>query len=403
MPSPWLVSNRNIVLIQGIVGPRGGSSLPCGTSVSFYLSGITSLFSPHRLRYSSCVLTTIQRAILLLRLVSCREPADHSTGVNISVKPATTGYEPGGWFRLYSDNGCDLDNPADAYVAVGTTPSLDQAGLWSLVLLSADIPTITEHGAGGYVVMVAPSRLARAEWELGHFEEENRNWPPQKILAIQASEIEKRPPTVLLMGALVIFYMITGPFSAGSHWFRLGAVNSRTILAGDEWWRLVTALTLHADPVHLLGNIFFGGVIVHFLCKMTGTGRGWFLLMLAGTIANLANVVARGPGHISVGFSTAIFGAVGLLCGGQIKLLSLRAVLLPLGAGVALLGMIGSSGERTDLGAHLWGLIVGLLLGLIWGWLDDKLRIGLRLGKQDYLLPVTILLVWFAWHKALAV
>lgn len=297
-----------------------------------------------------------------------------------------------------------MNNPYDEYIPVGITRSRSEAELWSLVLLSAGIVNITMHPALDYVVMVDAAEMERAELELGHFEMENRGWPPRKNLPLRGEgQTEERPPTVLLMGALLIFHLVTGPFISGSEWFRLGAVNSRAILEGGEWWRLITALTLHSDSGHLVGNIAIGGVVIHFLCKMFGTGRGWFLLILAGTVANFANVIARGPGHVSVGFSTAVFAAVGLLCGGQMRLMNLRSVLLPLGAGVALLAMLGSSGERTDLGAHLWGLAVGLLLGGAWSWLHRKFRIEVRWGKQTYLLAVTIFAVWLAWFKALAV
>lgn len=285
---------------------------------------------------------------------------------------------------------------------MGTTRSRYQAELWSLVLLSAGIAHVTEHPAPDYVVMVDRSQAERAGLEINSFELENQHWPPPKNQGAVADPAV-RPPTVLLMGGLMAFYLVTGPFSQGSEWFRVGAVNSRAILEGGEWWRLVTALTLHSDPVHLLGNVCIGGLVIHFLCQMFGTGRGWFMVMLAGMLANLANVIARGPGHISVGFSTAVFAAVGLLCGGQMKLLNLRSLLLPVGAGVALLAMLGSSGERTDLGAHLWGLVVGLIMGAIWHWLDSHLNLGRRWGKQGYLLVFTLLFVWLAWAKALDV
>jgi membrane associated rhomboid family serine protease len=303
---------------------------------------------------------------------------------------------------LRQDRDFDLNEPIAAYVPVRATRSRGQAELWTLVLLSADIPTLTERAAADYVVLVGAARASQAAAELGRFDEENRNWPPPKALPVLAVAGPTRPPTVLLMGGLVVFHLVTGSYGAANAWFRQGAVDSRAILADGEWWRLITALTLHADPVHLLSNIFFGGLVIHFLCKMSGTGTAWLLVLAAGTVANLANVVARGPGHVSVGFSTAVFAAVGLLCGGQIRLLSLRSVLLPLGAGAGLLAMLGSSGQRTDLGAHLWGLVVGLVGGLVWGRLPRESAPGGRRSKQSYLLAAVILVIWLAWSQALA-
>jgi rhomboid protease GluP len=296
-----------------------------------------------------------------------------------------------------------LSELQEEYVPVGTTRSSYQATLWSLVLLSAGIPHLNREEGGDYLVMAPESQLAEAEREIGRFEEENRNWPPKKFLGPLAGKVaDNHPPTVLLMGALLIFHGITGPFSSHSNWFMSGAVDSKAILAGGEWWRLVTALTLHSDSVHLLGNLLIGGTVIHFLSRLLGTGLGWFMLVMAGTLGNLINVIARGPGHISVGFSTAVFAAVGILCGCNLKHFTLRAVLLPLGAGAGLLAMLGTSGDRTDLGAHLWGLLVGLVFGFAWSWLKDYGWAEVSSGKQRYLLAGTLGMVIVAWMKVLA-
>lgn len=307
---------------------------------------------------------------------------------------------PGGSQRL---RGVDLESFSEQYATVESTPDRRRAELCSLVLLSAGIANLIRFQPPDYLVTVEAARAERAATELRRYERENRNWPPPKYHPpAEAADRERRPPTVLLMGGLLVFHLVTGPFSSGSKWFGQGAVDSRAILEGGEWWRLVTALTLHSGPGHLLGNLFIGGVIIHYLSKLFGTGLGWFMVVFAGTVANYVNVAARGSGHISVGFSTAVFAAVGLLCGIQVKLTNLRSVLLPLGAGAALLAMLGSSGERTDLGAHLWGLVVGLLFGAAWRLPWNPLRSWSWPGKQTALLFLTLLAVWFAWTKALA-
>jgi membrane associated rhomboid family serine protease len=295
-----------------------------------------------------------------------------------------------------------LNDARETYVPVGTTRSRYQAGIWSLVLLSADIETVTEQVGPDYVLTTPEGQMARAAEEIRCFEEENRNWPFRKDLLVSRSAgSQGRPPTVLMMGALLIFHQVTGPFSSHSEWFSRGAVDSKAILENGEWWRLITALTLHSDPVHLLSNILIGGMVIHFLCRLFGTGPGWLLLLIAGTLGNFVNVVGHGPGHISVGFSTAVFAAIGLLCGSQIKMFNLRAIVLPLGAGGALLAMLGSSGERTDLGAHLWGLIVGLLLGFCWNWFSVSVLKG-HDRRSSWLLGLAVLVVYLAWHQAFA-
>ena len=53
--------------------------------------------------------------------------------------------------------------------------------------------------------------------------------------------------------------------------------NLRAILDGGEWYRLATALTLHADIVHLLSNCLLGAVVIHYLLGLTGNGIGLYV------------------------------------------------------------------------------------------------------------------------------
>src|ERR1700678_3739961 len=75
--------------------------------------------------------------------------------------------------------------------------------------------------------------------------------------------------------------------------------------------------------------------------------------------------------HQSIGASTAIFGAIGLLAATELVLHRKRSrgwldVAAPIVGGFALLGALGSgSGDgRTDLGAHLFGFLSGVIIGL---------------------------------------
>ena len=120
--------------------------------------------------------------------------------------------------------------------------------------------------------------------------------------------------------------------------------------------------------MHLAGNCLIGGLVIHLLCKVLGYGSGWLLLLLAGAGGNLLNVALRQGPHFSVGLSTSVFAAIGILTGLQIvrfRTRSLRECLLPLGAGAGLLAFLGSEGVRTDLGAHLFGFLVGIGCGAV--------------------------------------
>ena len=141
------------------------------------------------------------------------------------------------------------------------------------------------------------------------------------------------------------------------------------MLHGGQWYRALTALTLHSDVVHLLGNVAFGAVFLPFFCRRVGVGVGIFLVLLAGALGNAGNVLMRSELHISMGFSTALFAAVGGMAGAYAAqtMRPQRASLLgALGAALAILAMLGTGGDSTDYGAHVWGLALGMLFGSVW-------------------------------------
>ena len=245
-------------------------------------------------------------------------------------------------------------------------PGQRQILLWALVLSAAEIPHRVIFVRPLWQLWVSAQDEAAAQTELAAYEAENHNWPPAPPAADDSVFLVARPVVIPVIGSLPVFYALSGAWEQGSRWFVRGAATTASILEQREWWRVVTALTLHADVLHLLGNAVIGGVLAYFLCRLTGSGFGWLLILLAGGLGNTLNVLLRGSGFESVGFSTAVFGTVGILGGLRVaRLTSAQDVLIGAGGALSLLALLGSEGERTDLGAHLWGLVAGLLLGLI--------------------------------------
>ena len=281
---------------------------------------------------------------------------------------------------------------------LGNTVSDDLEAM-ALVLDAVDIEYSYDDRIGTLLVATADAERARRHWQ--DYCEENFAWPtpPPDRPATQPGT----PPTLGMMALLTIFFFHTGPWRNGSSWFDRGAVNAEAILDQGQWWRLITALTLHADLVHLAGNCLIGGLVIHLLCKVLGYGSGWLLLLLAGAGGNLLNVVLRQGPHFSVGLSTSVFAAIGILTGLQIvrfRTRSLRECLLPLGAGAGLLAFLGSEGVRTDLGAHLFGFLVGIGLGAIVS-LAGMAEKTVRPARQLLLLALTLTTVLLCWLVAL--
>jgi membrane associated rhomboid family serine protease len=253
----------------------------------------------------------------------------------------------------------------DRMTAASTTSS-EKANTWSLVLWAMNIFHEVIRNEQGYHLQVREVDLKKAQRQLAAFEEENSNWPSPREDQLRGKvNAEEHPPIILIMGSLLLIYAITGPWIEHGAWFRYGAVNGEEILHHGQWWRLITALTLHSNPVHLLGNMLIGGFLLYFLLRTVGSGLGLTLLLLCGGLGNYINILFHGPAHTSVGFSTAVFAAIGILTGRQCihRKNMMRTMLPPLAAGVGLLAMLGASGEQTDVGAHLFGLVAGLLAG----------------------------------------
>ena len=107
--------------------------------------------------------------------------------------------------------------------------------------------------------------------------------------------------------------------------------------------------------------------------------------------------------HLFVGFSTAVFATIGML-----SMISYHAnrkfagyhLLVPFMAGAALLAMTGSSGERTDLGAHLFGLLSGFAIGKLLT-LKPLRELRSSFSLQVFLFLFTSLIIYTSWEVAM--
>jgi membrane associated rhomboid family serine protease len=153
----------------------------------------------------------------------------------------------------------------------------------------------------------------------------------------------------------------------GADWFAAGAVDASPT-ARHEWWRSLTALTLHIGPEHLLGNLLFGIVAGVWCGRLLGPGIGWLSALLAGGAANGFEAWIAPVEHRAVGASTAVFALLGLLAGFAWRQRSTSRErrlqrFAPLIAGVCLLTFLGSGAEHVDVLGHLLGFAMGVVLG----------------------------------------
>ena len=274
---------------------------------------------------------------------------------------------------------------------------------WALVLDARRIPCRIESGGLGWLLLVPSSSFAAAREELRLYEEENRGWPPPEPQTGRL--VENTLVTLSVLILLATFHNLTrldislfGQWPID--WTELGKANAGKILAG-EWWRLITALTLHGDWLHLVSNLAFGGLFIVLLCRELGSGLSWSLLLLSGILGNLANACIQPSTHSSVGASTVVFGAVGSLAALSVmrhRRSRKRRWALPAAAALALLALLGTEGKNTDLGAHLFGFAFGAGLGLPAEYLVARHgRPGPRLNVLlSILSALSVLAAWWA-------
>jgi membrane associated rhomboid family serine protease len=160
-------------------------------------------------------------------------------------------------------------------------------------------------------------------------------------------------------------------------WYVSGRVDGVLIRAG-EWWRTVTALTLHSGLQHLAGNLVFGIMFGLFAGRLLGSGVAWLTIVLAAATGNALNTLLLESTHRAVGASTAVFAALGLVAGfvwrGKLMAQDRWAYRYgPIVGGFALLMYTGTGGERTDIGAHLMGFLCGLFAGMLLTAARDQL------------------------------
>jgi membrane associated rhomboid family serine protease len=234
-----------------------------------------------------------------------------------------------------------------------------------LVLLAQGLSPTVHQTHGGVVLAVPRNEVEGALAGLAAYEKENPAKTSQRDVPTGSANM--LAGTLAGLFILGFFALITS-WSPAASWLQRGSANAGRILDGEQW-RSVTALTLHGDAAHALSNAFAIAVFFGAASGQLGVGVAGLVVLLAGALGNLANALLQGSPHNSVGASTAIFGAVGIL--GSLALIrrrratgNKRRAWIAIAAALALLGMLGAGGGRVDVMAHLLGFIVGGFLGV---------------------------------------
>lgn len=277
--------------------------------------------------------------------------------------------------------------------------SRKQADLILVVLASQSVRAVIETGPDGLCnILVPDDDVFKAQQQLKKYARENKDIPrqpphvPTRIFFSPAALV-----TAFFLSA--IHYIIT---TRGLHKQAiLDFGSSSYYLSQGQSFRAVTALFLHSNADHLLGNMAGIIVLAGPLLRVSGYGQGLLLLLAAGTAGNLVSESFGPDLRLSIGASTAVMAAAGLLGArrmtigeksGQSVFPKLKGV-APFVAAATLTAMF-SHGENTDVSAHLFGFLAGTGIGLCYYPLSAPLS-GPVIGRISLGIVLVILCTAF--------
>jgi membrane associated rhomboid family serine protease len=257
--------------------------------------------------------------------------------------------------------------PADL-VEAGVYATSKEGFDHGLVVLTLGYPFWLTPAGDAFRLLVEPHAFIAVREQLACFDRESVGWPPRPIVDHSpARKTELFTPLLWCLAVLAAFW-------AQGEWpgfTDAGVLDPQALFDRGEWWRPITALFLHADIGHLVSNALSGVFVFSALLTTFGCRRGWLLLALAAVAGNLAVAALNHPGsYRSLGASTAIFAAIGLLTGRAIRVVlradhphRWRTLFVPLATGLTVLALYGAGGQQVDVVAHVTGFVSGMILG----------------------------------------
>ena len=129
-----------------------------------------------------------------------------------------------------------------------------------------------------------------------------------------------------LAGWVAVALVLRQPLWSTQHSMALvdfGAA-TRPLVAGGEWWRLITSQFLHVRAPHFLFNLLAMVILGTMLERALGATRFAILYLVTGVLGQLAAVFASPASGVASGASQALMGVAAALI----------VVALPRGAGL---------------------------------------------------------------------
>lgn len=272
----------------------------------------------------------------------------------------------------------------------------------ALALASQSIhPTISKT-ENNWSLEVDEAEFESANRIIEQYRQENRNWRGWKWQHhLPVSDLWFHAGSIFWCATIVTLY----------YWNKirfpqletLGIMDSAAVNAG-QWWRLFTAVTLHADGAHLAANVSTGFLLIGIAMASYGAGFGLAAAYLAGAGGNLAALFIYPTTHRSLGASGMVMAALGLAATQTVihwkRNLSLRnrLIIRSFAAAVSILLLLGLN-PNSDVIAHVGGFVFGCVLGCALHLLPRSVRENTTLNQICVLLTVSWVI--FTWWLAM--
>jgi membrane associated rhomboid family serine protease len=273
--------------------------------------------------------------------------------------------------------------------------SRKQADLILVVLASQSVRAVIDTGIDGSCdILVPDDDVVKAQQQLKKYAMENK-YIQTPVSHVPTGFFFSPAALALAFFLAAIHYFIT---TRGLHnQAILNFGSSSYYLSQGQSFRAVTALFLHSDTDHLIGNMAGILILAGPVLRVTGYGQGFLLLLASGTAGNLIAESFGRDLQLSIGASTAVMAAAGLLGARRMTIgappehsaFPKLKGLVPFAAAATLTAMF-SHGENTDVSAHLFGFLAGTGIGLCYYPLSGPLS-GQVIGRISFGIVLTIL------------
>ena len=143
-----------------------------------------------------------------------------------------------------------------------------------------------------------------------------------------------------------------------------------------QYWRFVSAIFLHGSAVHLIYNLFALLLFGLILEKLIGSRNFLIVFFASGIVGNLIGVNFYSS---SLGASGAIYGIIGCITlVNPMMMVWAFGLLVPMFVAASLwvigdiMGVFGFGGADVGYIAHLSGVLIGIVFGLVFRVLYKK-------------------------------